>query len=239
MKEWLFLLLLFASCRSTGLVTFEQQLKDHDARLVALAKMAESSLNVMPDSMKHWVPIFRKMLVNDQRYRLLNSNIGYTLRYAIEQNRLDSANIHIVDSFFNRYNRWPDKNWAGYLAHLTTSLILLHVDLKRQEHYYPLLKKAWQDGLVAGEGFAMLQDRINLYNKRPQVYGTQIKYYKNAKVLYPVADVDSLAERRKRVGLIPIEKYYADFNLTWDIGAYKKILPDLVKMYKVRGAPVE
>lgn len=102
------------------------------------------------------------------------------------------------------------------------------------------MKKAYQIGEVWGETLAPLQDRINLHNKRFQLYGSQLyEYPKSVYLLYPVADVDSLDVRRKRMGMMPIENYLALFKIKWDLEAYKKALPDLVKALQVSGAPVE
>ena len=163
----------------------------------------------------------------------------YLRLHGSEQKRLDSINLAIVDSFFTLYGQWPYKKWAGFLAHKSTGMVIQHAPLAKQEQYYSIMKKAYQDGEVWGETLAMLQDRINIRNKRFQLYGTQFSYVNNQQVLYPVADVDSLAARRQRMGLIPIENYFTMFKLKWDLEAYKKSLPDLIRSLQVTGDPVE
>ena len=189
--------------------------------------------------MKHWVPIFRKVWADDQRYRM-PSNMEYLRVHWPEQKKLDSINLVIVDSFFACYNKWPYKKWAGFLAQNATAMVIQHAPLAKQEHYYSIMKKAYEVGEMWGETLAPLQDRINLHNKRFQLYGSQLyEHPKNVYVLYPVADVDSLDARRKRMGMMPIEKYLALFKVKWDLEDYKKSLPELVKALQVNGAPVE
>lgn len=230
--------MLFA-CRSTIRPSAnDKQLNDHQGRIRIIEVMPELLLKKIPDSMKPWVPIFRKVWADDQRYRLQN-NMEYLHLHGSEQKRLDSINLTIVDSFFTRYNRWPYKKWAGFLAEHATGLVIQHAPLAKQEHYYPIMKNAYQAGEVLGATLAMLQDRINVRNKRLQLYGTQFIYVDDKEVLYPVADVDSLDARRKRIGLIPIEGYFTMFKLKWDMEAYKKRLPELQKSLGVVGMPVE
>lgn len=218
----------------------EEEIKMQEARIKMREILPEPYLKKMPDSMKHWVPIFRKVWADDQRYRML-TNMEYLSLHWPEQKRLDSINLAIVDSFFNRYGRWPYQKWAGFFAHRATGMIIQHAPLTKQEHYYPLIKKAYQDGEIGGETLAMLQDRINVRNKRFQLYGSQLcEYPKDEYVLYPVADVDSLDARRKRMGMISMDKNMElFFKLKWDLEAYKKSLPELVKALQVNGAPVE
>ncbi len=234
------MLVLLAACKgSPRPVATAQEIKNQEGRIRIIEVLPEPCLKVMPDSMKHLVTIFRKVWADDQRYRM-PSNMEYLRLHWPEQKKLDSINLTIVDSFFARYNRWPYKKWAGFLAQNATAMVIQHAPLPNQEHYYPIIKKAYQLGEVWGETLAPLQDRINLHNKRFQLYGSQLyEYPKNVYVLYPVADVDSLAARRKRMGMMPIENYLALFKLKWDLEAYKKSLPDLVKALQVNGEPVE
>lgn len=200
--------------------------------------MPEPNLKTIPDSMKPWVSVFRQMWADDQRYRIIN-DMSYLLQNGVAQKQLDSINLHMVDSFFNRYNKWPDKNWVGLLGNRAVSLIIQHADLPYQEKYYPIVKRAWQDKQVAGETFAMLQDRINVKNKRLQLYGSQFCYVNNKQVLYPVANVDSLSIRRKQMGMVSIESYFAMFKLEWNLYTYKKSLPSLMSTLQVNGIPLE
>jgi hypothetical protein len=240
MKQLPFLLLMFlVACKgSQPPVATDQEIKGQEARIRIREVWPEPNLKTMPDSMKAWVPIFRKVWADDQRYRML-TNMEYLRLHWPEQKRLDSINLHIVDSFFDRYGQWPYQKWAGFIAHKSTGMVIQHAPLAKQEHYYPMMKKAYQDGEVGGETLAMLQDRINLHNKRLQLYGSQFSYVNDTMVLYPVADVDSLNARRKRMNLVPIENYYAMFKLKWDFEAYKKRLPELEKALGVVGKPVE
>jgi hypothetical protein len=96
-------------------VATDQEIKYQEGRIRIIEVCPEPFLKTMPDSMKDWVSIFRKVWADDQRYRMRN-NMEYLQLHGPEQKRLDSINLAIVDSFFARYNKWPFKKWAGYLA---------------------------------------------------------------------------------------------------------------------------
>ena len=57
--------------------------------------------------------------------------------------------------------------------------------------------------------YGLLVDRVNLNNGRPQIYGTQVTYNTEICQAYPknLADSATVNERRKSIGLPPIEEY--------------------------------
>jgi hypothetical protein len=240
MKQLFYLcILLLAACKSARQPKVaEQRIKDHEARIRIMEVCPEFHIKSMPDSMKPWIPIFRKVLADDQRYRI-DSDAAYTMKHRQQQMRLDAINLRIVDSFLTLYQRWPYQKWAGFLAQQAVGSVIQHAPLAKQEAYYPLVKKAYQVGEAEGSRLALLQDRINLRNNRPQLYGTQFRYINKQQVLYPVADVDSLDVRRRRMGLMSMERHCKLLNLPWDFEDYKKQLPELQKALGVSGLPVE
>lgn len=79
-----------------------------------------------------------------------------------------------------------------------------------------------------------MEDRINMRTHRYQYYGTQTVYFKNKLVPYPVMNIDSIEIYRKRLGhFMPFEKYLEFLGANPDIKEYKRILPELIKEFKI------
>ena len=116
-------------------------------------------------------------------------------------------------------------------------LVVQHADAEAQHKYFPLFRSAAEKGLVSPSDVATMQDRILMREGRLQIYGTQtftsqkILLDRNGNAssdaegstiyLWPVSSPDSLDIRRAKVGLPPIEEYFAVFQeagmkLIWD-----------------------
>lgn len=67
---------------------------------------------------------------------------------------------------------------------------------------------------VDPQNIAYLKDRVLMFSGKKQVYGTQLRRNKYTKKmeLYEVEDVEHLNEKRKSVGLEPIEEYLKSFE---------------------------
>jgi hypothetical protein len=143
--------------------------------------------------------------------------IGYT----------DSINIIYVTQLLDKHKAWYGGNEVGYENSATLFLVIQHADVKTQEKYYPIMKQAVLDEKLDAGSLALLEDRINIFNGRKQVYGSQIGYDETTKTNYllPVEDPDNLNFRRELVELGMIESYLEYFSLVWDLEAYKKNLP--------------
>jgi hypothetical protein len=58
-----------------------------------------------------------------------------------------------------------------------------------------------------------MKDRILMFDGKPQIYGTQIK---NGK-LYKLESPETVNERRKAMGMEPIEQYLKRYNIDFEI----------------------
>lgn len=63
--------------------------------------------------------------------------------------------------------------------------------------------------------YGLLVDRVNLNNNQPQVYGTQVDYDLEICQAYPrnLADSATVNQRRKEIGLQPLEEYLNEMTL--------------------------
>ena len=59
---------------------------------------------------------------------------------------------------------------------------------------------------------ALLEDRICIRCKEPQIYGTQAVKVNGVWKLHPVVEPETLDERRKAIGLVPVEEFLRDLN---------------------------
>lgn len=105
---------------------------------------------------------------------------------------------------------WPTTPLVGKKASHSAWLLVQHADsdIKFQEYCLRLMKKAVREDDVSKVNIAYLTDRILVNKGSPQVYGTQ--FYRDASgkwVPRPIADIKSLDQRRKTVGLNRFEVY--------------------------------
>ena len=182
--------------------------------------------------MRKWVQVFRHVSADDQKFRIA----GYyqmSKQEEKEQQILDSINLQVVSSFLNTYG-WPATKEIGLIGQRAISMVIQHAPLNVQEKYYPELIKTFKRDSLLRETVALLEDRINMKRKRPQMYGTQVVRYHDKYVLFPVYQVDSLEERRKALGLkISMSEYLKLFNINWSVNDYKKQLPELKRNFRV------
>jgi hypothetical protein len=185
------------------------------------------------DTLKHLFPILDSIFYMDQRYRKYRS-ADTIEKYSYEIRKTDSINLKKVIPIVERYGilGMGDIGAIGYYA---ITMTIQHADLVTQEKYLPYYKEALLKGRITGSTYAMLVDRIEVRNKRMQIYGTQVMRVGKKKLeLYPVINIDSINERRLSIRLIdPIEKYLKTLGVEWDIESYRKELPTLNKKYGI------
>jgi hypothetical protein len=71
----------------------------------------------------------------------------------------------------------------------------------------PVLERLAERGEVPRNDAALLIDRVLMHDSLPQRYGTQFQMVDGRLVLYEVQDEVLLEERRKSMGLPPLEEY--------------------------------
>ena len=75
--------------------------------------MQEPFILNIPDSMKRWIPVFRTVLVDDQKNRI----IGYRPNKAEwkEQFAIDAKNLTITTNFLDSFG-WPQMSKNGFIV---------------------------------------------------------------------------------------------------------------------------
>lgn len=114
---------------------------------------------------------------------------------------------------------WPGKSEVGGKANTTIWLVIQHAPIEIQEKYLPLLKASVLKGESQGSHLAMLEDRIQMRNGKPQTYGSQITMDSETgkQVVYEIAEPEYVNQRRREVGLGPIEDYVKNWGIVWTI----------------------
>ena len=231
----LFCFLILIACNSNRKSTKakDAQLKaQQEARIAFIRISPEPLYDKVADSMKKWISIFRDVLANDQKNRIIGYT-AYTPEEKKEQLSLDSQNLKIVTSYLDKYG-WPVKYDIGFIGQRAIGITIQHSPLTVQEKYYPYLVGAYEGDSSLYETLALLEDRINMKNHRFQYYGTQVVTFQGKQVLYPVFNIDSLEIYRKRLGFkFTMKAYLGLLKANWDVNEYKLILPQLVKEFKV------
>lgn len=112
----------------------------------------------------------------------------------------DSTNLVMVNEVLSE-GGFPRKSQVGEFGLLAVWLVFQHSPLEQQEKFLPQLEEAVRRGDIAPMYLAMLKDRIDIREGRPQKYGTQ----SGPDGLCPLLDASRVNEWRKEVGLPPIE----------------------------------
>lgn len=114
----------------------------------------------------------------------------------------DSQNLVLVEEILSRYG-FPRKELVGEFGNQAVWLVFQHADLDHQKRFLPQLEVAVSRGDIAPLFLAMLRDRIDVRDGKPQRYGTQLD---NKGQLAPLLDPSHVNQWRQEVGLPPLDQ---------------------------------
>jgi hypothetical protein len=133
--------------------------------------------------------------------------------YEVKQYQ-DSINKLKVTALIDKYG-WLGVDRIGAQNNYTLFTVIENSDFNTQEKYLTVMEQAVKSGTLAPEHFASLVDRKAIVQHQQQIFGTQItsdkKTGKNAFV--KIIKEESVNERRKEIGLMPIELYAKQNNV--------------------------
>lgn len=115
---------------------------------------------------------------------------------------IDQLNLQIVVSLFSKCK----KELFNDLDPIHGSALFYTIQHSNEvwmREYLPYFKKAVPMGIITNQQIALLTDRLLMNQNKPQLYGSQIR---NGE-LYQVDNIDSVRNRRKKIGMIELEKY--------------------------------
>ncbi len=113
----------------------------------------------------------------------------------------DSLNLVLVGEILSQYG-FPRKESVGDFGNQAVWIVFQHASLYYQQRFLPQLETAVARGDIAPLFLALLRDRIDVREGRPQRYGTQIDSNGN---LAPLLDASRVNQWRQEVGLPAIE----------------------------------
>lgn len=140
----------------------------------------------------------------------------------------DSLNLLQVKKILDERG-WLGRDIVGAQGNTTLFLVIQHADLPTQEKYLPLMQEAAKKGNANPANLALLEDRVALRQGKRQIYGSQVSRDEASGQSYvlPLDDPDHVDERRASVGLGKLQDYVGRWGITWDVEAYKKMLPEI------------
>ena len=146
-----------------------------------------------------------------------------------QMKQTDNKNLEKINGIV-KDNGWLGPQTVGFDGAQGLFIVIQHADLKTQEYYLPLIRKAEKEGKILSSNLAILEDRICMRNGKKQIYGSQgfTDNETDKRYIYPIDNIDGLEERRKAMGMPPMKDYVKD----WDFEKYKKDLPNIEQIAK-------
>ncbi|MBC7987536.1 MAG: hypothetical protein H7X93_12855, partial [Sphingomonadaceae bacterium] len=145
-------------------------------------------------------------MARDQRVRgeLDARGLLYRDGYNPEMQEVHEANADLLAGIVAKHG-WPDAARFGAEAATAAWMIAQHA-IARPDFMRACLA-AMKAGGAAGWQIAMIEDRIAVFEGRPQTWGTQFDLDDAGElVAQPIADPDTLDARRAAIGLEPLDK---------------------------------
>lgn len=170
------------------------------------------------------------IMILDQMYRMEIDNTMETYGRASEElkelwstiNYYDSVNLIKIEQIIDEHG-FPGRELIGIHNTHVIFLVIQHSDTKTQQKYLPMMRQAVEDHNLDVSSLALLEDRVALNTGGKQIYGSQIwSDETGAYFVAPIEDPEHVNERRKRVGLQPLEEYTMIWNFKWDVETHKK-----------------
>jgi len=169
---------------------------------------------------------FEKIRYEDQRYRREMREVSQQFGNDAPQidslwtlqSKADSINTIRITEYIDA-NGYPGKTKVGPGLASTAFLVIQHSDLDIQEKYLPTMTEAADNGELNWSSVALLIDRINTRNDKPQIYGSQVTSNPDSgeSYFFEIAEPSKVDSVRATVGLGPISEYAKFFDFEWDV----------------------
>lgn len=129
---------------------------------------------------------------------------------------LNERNMHELDSII-LVKGWPKNSAVGRLAANAAFLIIHHSTLDLQQKYLPTIKALCEEHEASWLSYALMYDRIQVSQDKPQLYGSQVRYNVATKKseLFPIEDEKNVDKRRTEMGLGPLADYVSQWGIRY------------------------
>lgn len=151
----------------------------------------------------------------DVRYAYINALMGGDANAADSLLRrmqyVDSVNQAQICSILESRG-WVGRDVVGD-ACAVFWLVIQHSSLESQRKYLSLFQQAVTRGELDASSVAMMEDRIAVFEGRPQKYGSQVQQDENGEyVPFELLDADKVDMWRSEVGMPTMEEYLKSMN---------------------------
>jgi hypothetical protein len=130
------------------------------------------------------------------------------------KNRINNQNQKELETLIEKKG-WPKISQVGNNAANAAFLVIQHSDNDKQKKYLPTIKKLCEEKEASWQNYALMYDRIQIGDHKPQKYGSQVNFNQatNKWELSPLEDETKVDEWRKEVGLEPLADYVANWGI--------------------------
>jgi len=206
----------------------------NDARWKPLCDLVQQNKDKAEEGLnKPLVHILDTVMQNDQQYRMQMDDIQK--KYGMQSKEMkdlwktiayyDSIDLIKVQTIIDKYG-WVGPDVVGDQGSETIFLVIQHSNISIQDKYIALMRDAVKNNKAQPSALALLEDRVALAHGKKQKYGSQVQGDENGNYfLAPLEDPDNVDKRRAEVGLGPLADYLSNWNIKWDVAAYKKQHP--------------
>lgn len=124
---------------------------------------------------------------------------------------VDSVNLRQVTEILDSRG-WVGRDVVGDACEAIW-VIIQHAGLEAQGKYLPLFKEAVSRGELHASAVAMMEDRVVVFEGRPQKYGSQLQRGEDGTYTpFELLDADKVDEWRAEVGMPSLSEYLKDMN---------------------------
>ena len=124
---------------------------------------------------------------------------------------VDSVNLRQVTDILDSRG-WVGRDVIGDACEVFW-VIIQHAGLEAQGKYLPLFREAVERGELQAGAVAMMEDRVAVFEGRPQRYGSQLQRGEDGTYTpFELLDADKVDKWRAEVGMAPLSEYLKEMN---------------------------
>jgi len=209
---------LFTIVKQHGSDFFDQIIDDPDFKklhpakrwelLLSMIYKQQSNVNTNKIVGDEFIALRKNRLVLEAIKSLMikeyGSNSKKVRRFKDSVNIIDSINCYKWKSIINTYG-WLGLGAIGEEGVESEIYLYQNANITFRKRNFPVIAEAFKSGDIDACDYAVIADRISLYDTGQQIYGTQVRQPKSSSTdLFPVENKDSLNIRRQLIGLKPI-----------------------------------
>jgi endonuclease/exonuclease/phosphatase family metal-dependent hydrolase len=129
------------------------------------------------------------------------------VKLGLKEKEIDLKNTKRLKEIIAKYG-FPYSELVGKEATNAAFIIIQHSpDHAFQEEMLPYIEKGAKRGDIPTDNYALLVDRTRIHKGLLQLYGTQASFKDSKLIVDPIEDEEKVDERRKALGLPPLEEY--------------------------------